>query len=302
MRLLCIVNLRSGQADAGLYEYLRAVGRHGTEVTLRFLDGVTPLDDLLQYASKYDRVVAAGGDGTVSGVCYALRNTGIPVVAYPAGTANLLALNLGMPTDPAELAELTLGGRVIDVDLGEITFEAQDAELGPPPTGFVIAAGAGYDARIMEDAHGLKASIGAAAYLVSAMANHTPTVSRFNLEIDGVPHETEGIAVLLVNFGRLQFDISITHHSDPSDGVFEVVVVRSKNVAELIPAVWAAMLDRFGGEHPGRSESLEILTARTVRVEATPSLTMQSDGEVIAASTPFTARVLPHAARLVVPE
>lgn len=301
MRVLAIVNLNAGQADAGLYQFLRAIGRTGAEITLRFVSGGTTLRDLTRDAEDYDRVVAVGGDGTVSGVCYELRGRGVPIVAYPAGTANLLALNLGMPIDPAELARLTLVGPTIDADLGEI-------EIGDPGdprrtlSGFTIAAGAGFDAKIMEGAQELKPSIGVAAYLVGVMQNLAPTVARFTLTIDGETIETEGMAVLLVNFARLPFDLSITHRSDPGDGVFEVVVVRSKNVAELIPAVWAAIIDRTTGSHPGRSGSLEIHSGSEIVIEADPPLPMQSDGEVLQTTTPFCVRVLPGAARLVVPE
>jgi len=301
MRILAVVNLSAGQADAGLYQYLRAVGRTGAEVTLRFVVGGSTLRDLVRDAGDFDRVVAVGGDGTVSGVCYELRNVDIPILAYPAGTANLLALNLGMPIDPLELARLTMVGPTISADLGELEI---GAEGGPERmrAGFAVAAGAGFDAKIMEGAQDLKPSIGVAAYLVGVMQNLAPTVSRFTLTLDGSTVETEGMAVLVVNFARLQFDLAITHRSDPSDGELEVVVVRSKNVAELIPAVWAAIIDRTTGAHPDRSASLEIHSARDITVEADPPLPMQSDGEVLQVTTPFRARVLPGTARLVVPE
>lgn len=300
MRALAIVNLNAGQADAGFYQFLRAIGGSGTEVTLRFLAGGTTLRDLLRDAEEYDRVIAVGGDGTVSGVCYELRNRNVPTVVYPAGTANLLALNLGMPIDPVEIAHIALQGPLVSTDIGEI----EVGEPGSPDSrrsGFTIVAGAGFDARIMETAQDLKPTIGAAAYLVGAMQNISPTISRIRLTLDGREVETEGIAVLLANFAKLQFDLSITHHSDPADGVFEVVVLRSKNVAELIPAAWAAIVDRLTGSHPGRSTSLEIHSASDITIEADPPLPVQYDGELLAATTPMRVRALPGAARLVVP-
>lgn len=301
MRVLVIVNPGAGQTDAGLYEFIKSVGRAGNEVVLRFLSGGTTLRELLRDAEHFDRVVAAGGDGTVSGVCYELRYRSVPIVVYPAGTANLLALNLGMPIDPQAIAHVALSGPVVATDIGEI-------ELGEPGepdsrrSGFVIVAGAGFDARIMEAAQDLKPSIGAAAYLVGAMQNITPTISRIRLMLDGREVETEGIAVLLANFAKLQFDLSITHHSDPADGVFEVIVLRSKNVAELIPAAWAAVLDRITGSHPHRPASLEIHSAREITITADPPLPIQYDGELLVATTPLKATALPDAALLMVPE
>ncbi len=309
MRVLVIINLRSGQGDAGLYDYVRTLGRNGASICLRFLGKDTRMADLLHDAASYDCIVAAGGDGTVSSVCYAARETGVPVLVYPAGTANLLAQNLKMPFDPIRLAKITLECATIDADIGELSCLGADGScVSPggddnfrgPKTGFVVMAGAGFDATIMEGAQPLKQSIGAAAYLVSAVQNLTPTIAKFKLTLDGRTIETEGMAVLLANFTRLQFDLSFTKDSSPSDGLLEVIVLRSKNVAELIPAVWAAILDRVM-DHPDRSKSIEIHTASEITIESDPPLSLQYDGEVIEATTPLHVRVLPGAARLVVP-
>lgn len=300
MRILAVTNTLAGQADTGLYDFLRAVGSTGAEVTLRFLTGGTTIRDLTRDAAEFDRVVAAGGDGTVSGVCYALRDVDTPILAYPAGTANLLALNIGMPLDPAELAHIALGEHIADLDLGQIVM-GRAGDPGRRVEGFVVAAGAGFDASIMEAAHELKSSIGVAAYLVGALQNLAPTVSRFELELDGRAVSTEGIAVLVANVARLQFDIALTHESDPTDGVFEVIVLRTRNAIELLPAVWAAIVERTTGMRTDRTAGLEIHSARHVRVDADPALPLQYDGETVALSTPFEARVLPGRARLLVP-
>lgn len=300
MRILTIVNSRAGGGDAGLYEFLRAVGQTGAETVLRFVTGGTTIRDLVRDAEEFDRVVAAGGDGTVSGVCYALRDRKVPILPYPSGTANLLALNLRIPLDPAELAHIALGNNMIDIDLAELAI----GEPGNPRRrveGFVVAAGAGFDADIMAAADELKSSVGVAAYLVGALQNLAPTVSRFTLDIDGETVVTEGIAVLIANVARLQFDIAITHESDPTDGVLEVVVLRTRNAFELLPTVWAALIERTTGSRWGGHAGLEIHSARKVRIQADPPLAMQFDGEVLSEVTPFEVQVLPQAARLLVP-
>lgn len=295
MRVLLLVNLKSGQGDAGLYEYVRALGVAGAEVTIRFIGLGGHLDHLLRDADQHDCVVAAGGDGTVSAVCRHLANTGVAVLPYPAGTANLLSMNLGIPTNPLALARATIQAKTRDIDLGEITFGE-----GRLPSGFIVAAGAGYDAAIIEAAERYKPSLGAAAYLVGALQNLAPTVARFTIDLDDRTIETEGMAVLVMNVVRVQFDLALAHESDPSDGVFEVVIVRTKYVPELIPAVWRAFLDRFTAT-PGRPRGLEVHTASEVRIVADPPLRLQYDGEVASETTPLTARVLPGAARIIVP-
>lgn len=266
---------------------------------MRFLNEDADIDHLLRDASDYARVVAAGGDGTVSAVAYALRGTGIPLLAYPAGTGNLVARNLNLPLDPLELALTTIAGRTISIDLGEMTLPARSG-MKPVKKGFVIAAGAGFDAKIMESARGLKSTLGEGAYIIGAMQNLAPTLSRFTLTLDGRSFETDGIAVLLMNLARTQLDLVVAHGADAQDGMLEVVVVKTPSPAGLLPAIWAAMLDRLG-DHPDRP-GLEIHTASTAHVTAEPPLALEYDGEVLDARTPFSATVLPRAATFIVSE
>jgi diacylglycerol kinase family enzyme len=57
----------------------------------------------------YDLVVAAGGDGTVSLVANNLVGSDIPLGILPVGTANVLALELGIPQTLEQVAALFIG-------------------------------------------------------------------------------------------------------------------------------------------------------------------------------------------------
>lgn len=297
MKVLAVINPRARASDPAVYEYLGALGQLGAETTLRFLSANEPPDSLLRDAADYDAVTAVGGDGTVSAIAYALRGSGVPVLAYPAGTANLTVRNLRLPTTPAALADATVARRTAVLDLGELsTAECEDC---PARTvGFLVAAGAGFDAAIMEGAQSLKSTVGEGAYIIGALQNLAPTHARFSLVLDGKPVETEGIAVLIVNLARIQFDLAMAHGSDARDGLLEVIVVKTRTAAGLLPTVWAAMLDRIQ-EHPQRP-GLAIHVASHVSVTADPPLPLQYDGELMACKTPAEARVLPGAATFIV--
>jgi diacylglycerol kinase family enzyme len=298
VRFLVIVNTRSGSGATGLFEFVKSLGLTGAEVVMRFASADHPLEHLARDAVNFDRVVAVGGDGTFSTVCYTTRDTGIPVLAYPAGTANLLTLNLGLPMDALGLADIALNGVPASFDLGELV--QMDADGQAAHTGFVMAAGAGFDATIMQAAQPLKSTLGAAAYLMAAVSNLTPTVSEFELVLDGRHIHTDGIAVLLVNFGRIQFDLAVTRGWDPRDGRLDVVVLRTRNVAGLLPVVFAAMLEKVA-DLPDKTPSVDVYTAAEVELSAYPPLAMQYDGEALPTLTPCAARVLPGAATLLVP-
>nr|WP_246599677.1 diacylglycerol kinase family protein [Gordonibacter massiliensis (ex Traore et al. 2017)] len=292
--MLVINNLASGFGEGSVYDFVRSFARDGDEVCLRSTDGTTDVRDLLDDAEAFDAVVASGGDGTVATVSYRLANTGIPILPFPAGTANLLAANLASPLEPHALAKLVREERTLDFDLGEI-------EVAGRRFGFGIMAGAGYDAAIMHGAAPAKRLLGPMAYLSAAIANPLPQTSKFKLTLDGETVESEGLGILLVNFSKIQFDISVTHGNEPRDGVFDVVVLKAQNAFELIPAVLAGLLDR-GGDFPDRTDSLELHRAREVRVEADPPMEVQYDGEATRLTTPFTAHIMRRAARFFISE
>lgn len=294
MKLLVINNLASGFGEGSVYDFIRSFARDGDEVCVRSTDGTTDVRDLLGDAEAFDAVVASGGDGTVATVSYRLANTGVPILPFPAGTANLLAANLASPMEPHALAKLVREERTLDFDLGEIEVDGQRF-------GFGIMAGAGYDAAIMHGAAPAKRLLGPMAYFSAALANPLPQTSKFKLDLDGEHVESEGLGILLVNFSKIQFDITVTHENEPRDGVFDVVVLKAQNAFELIPALLAGLLDR-GGDFPERTGSLEIHRAREVRVEADPPMEVQYDGEATNLTTPFTAQIMRRAARFFVSE
>nr|WP_277926978.1 diacylglycerol kinase family protein [Adlercreutzia sp. JBNU-10] len=293
--MLIVNNLVSGYGEGAIYDYIRALAADGDEVVIRSTDGSTDLRRFLADAGEFDVVVASGGDGTVAAVTYLLADTGIPVLPFPAGTANLLAMNLASPSEPHALAKLTREGEIMDFDLGEIELASGER------FGFSIMAGAGYDALIMQGAKPAKRLLGPMAYFTSALTNPLPQFSRFTIDIDGEVIESEGVGVLIVNFSKIQFDLPVVHQNLPRDGVFDVAILHTRDAFGLIPALLASMLDRTG-DFPDRTDALELHRGRTIAVSADPPLQVQYDGEVTELTTPFTVRMLPEAARFIVSE
>lgn len=293
MKLLVLSNMLSGLGDGAVFDFVRAFMRDGDEVVVRTSDGTTDIRTFLHDAEDFDVVVASGGDGTIASVAYLLADTGIPLMPFPAGTSNLLSLNLEAPTEIHSLVKTTRDFKTLDFDLGEIEFP--DGER----RGFTLMAGAGYDAKIMEDAEPGKKLLGPMAYFTSAFANATPQFSEFELTIDGETVRSSGVGVLVINFSRMQFDLTVVHENEPRDGAFDVVVLHTKDAFGLIPALFAAILDR-SGDFPDRAGAFEVFRGREVSVAADPPMDMQYDGEVTCRQTPFKARLLPKAARYVV--
>ena len=293
-RVLVVFNPRSGQGDSGLPEFVEFLRDSGAEVTERELQPDVPLGESVQDLANYSAVVAAGGDGTVSGVAYAVRGQDVPLLAYPAGTANLIAQNLDLPRDPAELARIVLAGHAVRVDLGEV-------EVRGEKSGFCMLAGAGADAAMIRDSEDLKERFGAMAYVMSAMKQLNPKKTTFHLVVDGRPREFEGIGVMIANLGMANYRLPITSDISPSDGRFTVILLKAGNILRLVPNLIDSVRAKLNLGDPLFSGNLETLEARTVEVDAADPFPLQYDGELHVETTPFKAKILPGAVRFLTP-
>ncbi len=287
-RILLLENPKSG-AGAGAQALSALLRRQGAQLTVRVLEADVACERYLRDLREFDTLVVAGGDGTVSSVSYAARGSGVPMLICPAGTANLVAQNLQLPSSPEALLGVLRRGQVVTTDLGEL-------EVSDQLYGFAMLAGAGLDAEIIRGSEDLKAKLGALSYLVSGFKQLSPTQTRFILDLDGRRIETEGLSVLIANFGRLNFRLPIAAGIDPADGQLSVLIVKGQHVVSLLPHLLGALSVKLGLRAPAPHRNLERYTCAQVRVEADHALPLEYDGELLKASLPMTLRVLPGAA------
>ena len=289
-RVLVVFNPKSGSGDSELPEFIQLLRGAGAEVTERELQKDTPMADYVQDIETFTYLVGAGGDGTVSSLAYAARYKNVPMLAFPAGTANLIAQNLDLPTDAAALADVVREGHSLRLDMGQI-------EVKGEMTGFCMLAGAGADATMIKDSEELKGRFGAMAYVMSAMKQLNPKKTTFHLTIDGEKREFEGIGVMIANFGMANYRLPITSDISPSDGRFTVILMKAGNLVRLLPNLIDSVRAKLNLGDPMFSGNLETIEARSVTVDAAEPFPLQYDGELHVETTPFNARILPGAIR-----
>ena len=117
-------------------------------------------------------VIACGGDGTINEIVNGLAGSDVPMALLPAGTANILAKELGMPWDIPHAAALIPSGEVRRIALGLAVPMNGNHSEAMPANGryFLSVAGAGPDGAIVNGVdEGLKKSAGIFAYWVEGM-------------------------------------------------------------------------------------------------------------------------------------
>lgn len=75
-------------------------------------------------AGGFDRVVAAGGDGTLNEIANGLQGSDLPVAFLPLGTVNVFALETGIPLELEPACALAVTGQPRRISLGRINGES----------------------------------------------------------------------------------------------------------------------------------------------------------------------------------
>lgn len=290
MRVLLLKNPKSGQGNAHVDEFAELLRSRGHEVVERLLDDPERNPEHVRDARDFGALAVAGGDGTVSSIAYESRGMDVPILAFPAGTANLIAQNLELPSDPAALVDVLEHGHALRIDLAEW-------QSGERRWGFAMLAGAGFDAKMIEDSEELKPKLGVAAYVIAALKELAPTQVDFRLTLDGKLVEARGIGVMFANFGMANFRLPVTTGIDPTDGRLTVIVLKGKSTLSLIPNLIDSVRARLNLGDPVFDGNLETYECREAVLEADVELPLQYDGEVLQAALPATIRVLPGAVR-----
>ncbi|MBI4372915.1 MAG: NAD(+)/NADH kinase [Candidatus Omnitrophica bacterium] len=310
-KILVVHNPKAGTGQIRLDDYLKALEARGAAATLRTLSENFNLKDALADASNFERVVVAGGDGTASAAATILQNSEIPIVIYPAGTANLLALNLKMPSAADDLAEVTVNGPWLPVDLGRLDYKIYRRRdyfrtrfgLKTRPdfltAHFILMAGSGFVASLVSQAEPLKGRFGKAAYWWSAFFGRHPRVALFKLNIDGQPIRARGIGALVVNFEKLHFDLKVVPDSNPQDGAFEVVLLKAKNIYEFFQALRILIAERLGFKRPEKLKEADFFRGSEIEVSSWPPLKLEFDGEPLPKVNFFKVTALPRSVHLV---
>ena len=126
-----------------------------------------------------DLILAGGGDGTINEVANGMIGVETPLAILPGGTANVLAVELGVGSNMARAAR-KIGDLVpARIAVGSIENESEQRY-------FLLMAGAGLDAMIVYNIDAkLKALVGKVAYWVGGFGQFGRSLPEFNVHTNG---------------------------------------------------------------------------------------------------------------------
>lgn len=239
-------------------------------------------------AAGQDCVVAAGGDGTIAEVAAGLNGSGAALGILPFGTANVLALELGLPLGPEAAAQVVAAGREAAIRPG-IARNPEGERL------FVQMLGAGFDAAVVQALPpGLKRALGKGAYVwqtLRELARHRFPRLRFSAD-GGTWEEASSV---IVSKGRLYAGRHlVAPGASPLEPGFSLLVQRRGGVGRTLLAGAALPLDALH-----RMPFIELRRCSTVEIQGAGVLT-QCDGDC-GPALPLRIEDAPGALRIRIP-
>jgi YegS/Rv2252/BmrU family lipid kinase len=234
-----------------------------------------------------DLLAICGGDGTINEVASHVPDPPFPIAILPAGTANVLARELGLPLNPIKALEIGLKRAIRRVDLGE---------LGPGARRrFLFVAGIGFDAYVASNVMpGLKAKLGMAAYAVAIIrCLQSYTFPQFQVVVDNCTFPAT--SCLASNARSYGGGLLFSPHANMEDGLLDVLIVQGSSrlgLARFLLQAWRGI--------PETRDWIHRLRARSLRIEGSAQAPVQADGEPVE-GLPLDISVIPSTFPLVIP-
>ena len=272
--LLFVINPRAGRTEGHgkMLDVLDTFIRAGYDVSVRVTQG--PQDALhyvAEHGSRFDRVVACGGDGTVNEVlnglmaCDPRPELGI----MPTGTMNDYAYNLHIKKNLLESAAVAAGGERFPIDVGRF-----DDRYFTYVSAFGLFTDVTYETPQTQ-----KNLLGAAAYVLEG-AKRLGSIRTFDVQVEHDNGVVAGsyIAGLFTNTVSIAGLRTALTGSRLDDGLLEMVLIKTPSTLNDIQSVINMLLDlQHLPEMP--ADFVTFLRTKKARVTFKEPVAWTVDGE-----------------------
>jgi diacylglycerol kinase (ATP) len=246
-----------------------------------------------------EMVIVCGGDGTINEVVNGIAGTDVPLAVLPAGTANILAKELGIPWSIPAAARLIAHGKLARIALGQVTWKPTNEQERTVPVQryFLCVSGAGPDGAIVhsvDTAHKLR--VGILAYWMEGLRQFLTYPFPF-FRIDSPEKRLTASLIVVGRTKNYGGPFQITTGASLFDEQFEIVAYAGRSrlgVLMCLPAIWMGRLHRVSGIHVWKTARFTCQPMNGAQIFS------QLDGEP-ASALPVEFSIVPDALTLVLP-
>ena len=231
-----------------------------------------------------ERVLVAGGDGTISMVAQALHGTDAILCIIPAGSANGLSVDFGLSGSIDQALEVAFEGEVSAIDAvsinGEISLHLADIGLNA----LLV--------KNYEDSD-TRGKLGYAREMLRTLSEHENFDVKITTENEIL--ETEALIVIIANAKKYGTGVSINPIGDMCDGFFELVIAKKLDFIETAKIL--------AGSTDFNPEIMQVISVEKARIECVQKAAhFQIDGEYKGLVEKLEAEILKGYVKVAIPE
>lgn len=286
MKLLFIVNTGSG--NEGL-NYSDLIARYFDEKTadhtvqIHELPKNCDLESLKKVirAAHADRVIAVGGDGTLKLVAECLLQSETPVGIIPAGSANGMAKELGIPLALHEALATAISGTPRKIHAVKVNDEL-----------CIHLADIGFNAYLVKKFDDLpqRGMWGYAKAAWKALWNHHKMTVTFKIKEETI--RSEAAMVVVANATMYGTGLKINPEGKLDDDVFEIILVKTYSFLEILKLRFTKM-----ALNP---QNIQLFQTSSLHIKTRHKAHFQVDGEYLGKVNSLEASIIPDAISIVV--
>ncbi|WP_207512963.1 diacylglycerol/lipid kinase family protein [Longitalea luteola] len=229
-----------------------------------------------------DSIISVGGDGTLKLVAESMLNSNVPVGVLPAGSANGMAKELGIGTNPEKALDIITQGNIKNIDLirinNELCIHLSDIGFNA----FVVKTFETFNKR------GMWGYIKAAFKVLFRHRHMEVTIAGEKQAV-----RRNAAMVVLANATKYGTGAVINPNGKLDDGKFEIVVIKKIAFSEIIK-----MMITHKEFDPAKTE---LFTTSGVEVHSRHRVHFQVDGEYLGKIYSLQAECLPGVLPVIVP-
>lgn len=238
---------------------------------------------LLYVHHQPERIIVAGGDGTIKMVTEAMENEDVILGILPAGSANGLAADLNLSSIFEENLEIAFGDHFMDIDIVSINNEKS-----------IHLSDLGLNAELIKNYE--NSSIrGKLGYALQALTTLIDLEEPFSATIQANNQTLvcDARMIVIANSKKYGSGIVINPNGIMNDGKFELIILKNLDLIVLLKIIT--------GNMPIYSEDVEIISTDKATITTNVPVNFQMDGEYYGYKSQLDIAILSKKMRVAVP-
>lgn len=230
-----------------------------------------------------ERILVAGGDGTIKMAAEAMEHHDVVIGVLPAGSANGLSVDLNLPNDINENLEIAFHNDYMEMDMVSINGKKS-----------LHLSDIGVNAELIKNYESgtIRGKLG---YALQALNTLTSLEEPFHATItaNGSTIETEARMVVIANTNRYGTGVTINPIGKMDDGKFEIVILKNLDLLVIGKIL--------SGNIPVGSNDVEIISTEEALITTNFPVCFQIDGEFCGEMDRLDVKILHKQMKVAVP-